>query len=167
MALNKVPEQLNNKSLESPTVTTPTITGGTFADGSLGATTLTGTLSCDDEILDQPQIQDYAETVNAIDGSDGGAIAINLTLGNVATLTVQDAETTLSFTNPSATGKACSFTLILTNGASQTLNFPASVDWANNGTAPTLTASGVDILGFMTIDAGTTWYGFVGGLNFA
>jgi hypothetical protein len=50
----------------------------------------------------------------------------------------------------------------LTNGGSQTVNWPASVDWVPGGTAPTLTASGVDELVFKTIDGGTIWVGTAG-----
>ena len=45
--------------------------------------------------------------------------------------------------------------LILTNGGSQTVNFPGTVDFG--GSAPSLTASGVDILLFTTVD-GTTYH---------
>lgn len=164
--INKTPEQLNNKTLEAPTIANGTITSSTFT-GSIGASSLTGTLSCDDQIVDQPKIQDYGETVNALGDLGGGTDDIDLTAGNVVTATVSTSEQTFTFSNPPASGTAGSFTLILTNGGSQTVNWPSSVDWANNGTAPTLTAAGVDILGFTTIDAGTTWYGFVGGLDFA
>lgn len=51
-----------------------------------------------------------------------------------------------------------SFVLRLTNGGAYTMTWPASVDWPS-GTAPTLTASGVDVLGFITDDSGTTWRG--------
>ena len=53
-----------------------------------------------------------------------------------------------------------------TNGGSQTVNWPASVDWAG-GSAPTLTAAGVDVLAFTTVDEGTTRYGFPAGLAMA
>ena len=89
-----------------------------------------------------------------------------MTLGNVVTATVDTSANTFTFSNPSASGTACSFTLILTNGGSQTVTWPAAVDWAS-GTAPTLTASGVDVLAFVTVDGGTTWYGFVAGLAMA
>jgi len=80
--------------------------------------------------------------------------------------TVDTSTTTFTFSNPSASGTACSFTLILTNGGSQTVNWPASVDWAG-AAAPALTAAGVDVLTFTTVDAGTTWYGFAAGLAMA
>ena len=86
-------------------------------------------------------------------------------MGNVVTGTVDTGETTFTFSNPSASGTACSFTLILTNGGSQTVNWPASVDWPG-GAAPSLTASGVDVISFYTTDGGTTWYG-VSALNFS
>lgn len=50
------------------------------------------------------------------------------------------------------------FVLRLTNGGAYTMTWPASVDWPS-GTAPTLTAAGVDMLAFITDDAGTTWRG--------
>ena len=46
------------------------------------------------------------------------------------------------------------------------MNWPGSVDWAG-ATAPTLTTSGVDVLVFTTVDGGTIWYGFAGGLAMA
>jgi hypothetical protein len=42
-------------------------------------------------------------------------------------------------------------------GIADTITWPGSVKWA--GGAPTLTASGTDILTFRTRDGGTTWYG--------
>lgn len=116
-----------------------------------------------DNPLLRPLIKDAAEGVNAL-GSGGGTRTVDYTLGPVVTATVSTSANTFAFTNPPASGRAGSFTLILTNGGSQTVNWPASVDWAG-GTAPTLTTSGVDILTFTTIDGGTTWYGFAAGLD--
>jgi len=112
----------------------------------------------------RPYLKDYAETVNAIGGTGGGTQDIDITAGNVATATVDTSTNTFTFSYPSATGRACSFTLILTNGGSQTVNWPSSVDWAG-GSAPSLTSSGVDVLTFTTVDAGTIWYGFAAGLD--
>ena len=122
------------------------------ADGS-------GVVNHADYQVVRPYFKDYAEVVNAIGGTGGGTQDIDVTAGNVVTATVDTSTNTFTFSNPSATGKCCSFTLILTNGGSQTVNWPSSVDW-EGGTAPTLTSSGVDILSFMTVDAGTRWYGF-------
>lgn len=109
-------------------------------------------------------VHEYSETVNAIGSVGGGSQDIDLLLGTVVTATVDTSTTTFAFVNPPASGRAGSFTLILTNGGSQTVNWPAEVDW-EGGVAPTLTASGVDILVFTTVDGGATWYGFVAGLD--
>ena len=130
------------------------------------ANPLTGTLSCADNIVARPKLIDYGESVNAIGSAGGGTQDIDLELGNVVSMTIDTSETTLTFSNAAASGTASSFTLILTNGGSQTVNWPASVDWAG-GTAPTLTTSGVDVLTFTTVDAGTIWYGFAAGLAMA
>jgi len=117
-----------------------------------------------DNLIETPELIDYAESVNAIGGTGGGTQSLDIALGNVQTATVDTSTNTFTFDNPSISGKSCSFTLILTNGASQTVVWPTSVDWAG-GTAPTLTASGIDILTFMTIDGGTIWYGFLAGAD--
>ena len=121
------------------------------------------TIAMQDNAITRPEFTDYAETVNAIGATGGGTQDIDLTAGNVVTATVDTSTNTFTFSNPSISGKACSFTLILTNGGSQTVNWPASVDWAA-ATAPTLTAAGVDVLTFLTVDGGTIWYGFAAGL---
>ena len=131
--------------------------------GTAGGT-MAGNITMADYLITRPVIKDYGETVNAIGSIGGGTQDIDITLGNVVSGTVDTSTTTFTFSNPSASGTNCSFTLYLTNGASQTVNWPASVDWAG-GTAPTLTASGVDILTFTTLDGGTIWYGFAAGLD--
>jgi hypothetical protein len=119
----------------------------------------------DNELI-RPKIKDYGEVVNIIGSVGGGTQDIDLTLGNVVTLTVDTSTTTFTFSNPPATGSAGALTIIMTNGGSQTLNWPAGVDWAG-GTEPSWTASGIDVASFLTVDGGTTWYGFLGGLAFA
>ncbi len=126
--------------------------------------TLGGDLTMADNQIITAKMKDYSETVNVIGGTGGGTQDIDLTLGNVITATVDTSTNTFTFSNPSASGSACSFTLILTNGGSQTVNWPGGVDWAG-GSAPTLTTAGVDILTFTTVDAGTIWYGFAAGLD--
>jgi len=82
---------------------------------------------------------------------------MDLAVGNVFYKTI-GGTTTFTITGVQAT-RAVFWMLELTNGGSQTVSFPAAVNWAG-GTAPTLTASGVDILGFYSRDGGTTVYGF-------
>ena len=135
----------------------------TLTSMTLAGATISGAVDGGAQVISNPVVKDYGETVNAIGATGGGTQDIDITLGNVVTATVDTSANTFTFSNPSVTGVSCSFTLILTNGGSQTVNWPATVDWAA-ATAPTLTAAGVDVLTFMTVDAGTIWYGFAGGL---
>ena len=105
-------------------------------------------------------LKDYGEVTNALGDLGGGTDAIDLTLGNSVSATVSTSAQTFTFTNPTASDELCGFTLVLTNGGSQTVNWPAAVDWAG-GTAPTLTTAGVDILVFITNDGGTIWHGMI------
>jgi hypothetical protein len=84
---------------------------------------------------------------------------INLSLGNYFTRTISGA-TTLTVSNVASSGDVAAFILVLTNGGSATVTYFSGVTFAG-GTAPALTASGVDILGFFTINGGTTWRGLV------
>ncbi len=103
-------------------------------------------------------LKDCGVVTNAIGSIGGGTQDIDLTAGNSVSGTVDTSTTTFTFSNPTAGDELCAFALTLTNGGSQTVNFPASVDWAG-GSAPTLTTAGVDILVFATIDGGTIWHG--------
>ncbi len=104
-------------------------------------------------------------TVNEIGNIGGGTQDIDIALGVAVTAEVSTSATTFTFSNPQATLIETAFTLLLTNGGSQTVNWPASVQWAG-GSAPTLTASGVDYLQFYTVDGGTVYYGLSLGLAF-
>jgi hypothetical protein len=98
-------------------------------------------------------------------GSLGATPTIDLDNGRTVSGTVNTTMTSnMVFSNPESTGTEDGFTLYLTNGGAFTTLWPTSVKWAS-ATAPSLTASGVDILVFTTIDGGTTWYGFVAGLD--
>lgn len=73
---------------------------------------------------------------------------------------------TFSVTNVPAS--VSSFTLILTaDGTPRSITWGGSVKWPG-ATPPTLTSTNnkVDILSFVSMDGGSTWYGFVGGQNF-
>jgi hypothetical protein len=150
---------LDTGGLEFSNGSLQTVAGLTTAGG-----TLTGELDFDDNLATKPMLKDYSELTNAIGATGGGTQDIDLTLGNVITATVDTSGNTFTFSNPIATDDCSSFTLVLTNGGSQTVTWPASVDWAG-GSAPDLTSSGVDILAFLTVDGGGTWYGFPAGLD--
>ena len=149
---------------ESALATTTTTAGNanTLAAAALpkAGGVVTGLVNMSDQIVQRPVLKDYAETKVAM-----AANAVDLSLGNVQTKTISGAQT-LTFSNPPASGSAGSFTLLLTNGGSATVTWPTSVDWPV-ATAPTLTATGLDILVFTTIDGGTTWYGIASGIGMA
>lgn len=133
------------------------------------ANTLTlggGNIAMGDNELQTPVLKDYGEKLVAHGSSGGGTEDFDISAGNVHSVTVDTSANTFTFSNPSATGTACSLTLIITNGGSQTVNWPASVKWPDD-TAPTLTSSGVDVISFLTTDGGTKYRGFPGGIGFA
>jgi hypothetical protein len=144
------------QTLTNKTLTAPTITGMTLAGAVTGA----------DQIVSAINLKDYGEVTNAIGSTGGGTQDIDLTLGNYVTATVDTSANTFTFSNPTASDEGCGFTLILTNGGSQTVTWPASVDWPA-ATAPTLTSAGVDKLVFETVDGGTTWTGNLAGAAYA
>ena len=149
-------DTLTNKTLTAPAVTNLT---GTFNSptGTIGAMTLGGAVTGGDQTVSAINLKDYGEVTSAL-GSAGGSRTIDLNDGNSFTATVSASTVTWTFSNPTASDEGCGFTLVLTNGGSQTVNWPGSVDWPA-ATAPTLTTSGVDILTFWTVDGGTIWHG--------
>ena len=151
-----------NASGTSATVTTAA-QGNITSVGTLTALTMGGELSCVDNLVTRPVLKDYAETVNVI-GTITGDTAVSFAAGNVQTVT-GNGNCLFTFTNPPASGKAGTVTLIITNGGANTTTWHSSVKWPGDN-APALTSSGVDVISLMTIDAGTTVYGFVGGINF-
>jgi hypothetical protein len=98
-------------------------------------------------------------------------VGINFANGQVQTLTGigtgATGTTAIYFMGAPATG-AGNVTLLVTNGGSMTGNtttWEGRIKWPG-GVKPTLSTTGIDVISFITPDAGTTIYGFVGGLNF-
>jgi hypothetical protein len=93
--------------------------------------------------------------------SSSNAATINLRDGNIFEHDLTE-NVTYTFSNPAASGRASCFILkTIQDSSARTITWPGSVDWAS-ATAPTLTSTnnGVDVFGFITIDGGTTYYGF-------
>lgn len=175
------------QSAASVAITGGSVTGITdlaVADGGTGASTaadartnlaalgtaggtMSGELNMADQLLTRPVLKDYGEET-VTNATAGSTPTVDLTAGNVHDLTLT-ANATITFSNPTASGDACSFTLILRQDGtgSRAVTWPASVDWPA-ATAPTLTAtaSAVDILTFVTLDGGTTWFGMLVGAAF-
>lgn len=81
--------------------------------------------------------------------------------GNFFTKTIT-AATTFTATNVPVAGHVASFVLELTNGGAFPITWMVGTKWPL-GAAPTLSTSGVDVLGFYTLNAGSTWRGFLMG----
>lgn len=92
------------------------------------------------------------------DGSGSGTRAFNLATGSYHKAQVSGI-TTFQFSSAPAS-EAFGWILELVNGGAYAVTWPASVKWPD-GTAPTLTTSGTDLLVFLTRDGGTTWHGVV------
>ena len=98
-----------------------------------------------------------AETVYA-KGNISGAVSFDLSQGQFITCTVTGAVTSVAFTNVPTTGFAVPIILKITNG--QTAGawaWGAAYKWPS-ATQPVMTVAGVDILGLLTHDGGTTYY---------
>ena len=89
---------------------------------------------------------------------------LDLSTGGTFSFTPSGA-TTVSLTNPPASGTAVGFTLEVNNTGGYALTWPSSVKWPS-GTAPTATAT-KELYTFVTTDGGTTYYGKLAGSNIA
>lgn len=98
--------------------------------------------------------------------SASGILSIDFNLGSVAEVTLTEDISSMSFTNPPVSGRSGLITLILKqdNIGFRSVTFPTSVKWSL-GSPPTITQDpGVtNIFTFMTVDAGTSWYGILVG----
>jgi len=89
---------------------------------------------------------------------------IDLSLGNFYRKTITGA-TTLSVSNISLVPDSVTTIMLeITNGGTN-VSYWANVRWAG-GTKPTLTTSGKDLLGFVTYDGGSNWFGSVMGKDY-
>ncbi len=138
----------------------------------LAGGTMSGETIYADQLATRPKMKDYSEAVNAL-GSKSAAFDIDLEDGNVQSLTITSGTFNIGLTNALASNSN-SLTLIGTNLGAGTPSFISgahggggnAVKWPG-GTAPTVTASGTDILTFTTFDGGTQWYGFAAGIAMA
>jgi hypothetical protein len=88
---------------------------------------------------------------------------IDCSLGNYFTKTISTA-TTFTVTNIGASGTVNSFILELTNGGTSVITWWSNVKWPG-AAAPLLTTAGKDLLSFISVDGGLTWFGLVVGTD--
>ena len=113
------------------------------------------------------EVYNWRETKNTA-SSSSGSITYDLSTGNVFSTTLTEAVTSMTFSNPPSSGIGGSFTLILTqDSTARAVTWPTSVRW-EGGIPPSIsTVSSVHIFQFITVDGGTSWYGFHAGINMA
>ena len=111
-------------------------------------------------------LKNYRETFTSPTIS-AGTLTLDLANGNIFNVSLNANITTITISNVPSSSFAGNFTLILTaDGTARTITWPAAIKWPS-GTAPTLTSTNakVDVFAFVTKDAGTTWFGVIGGQN--
>lgn len=103
--------------------------------------------------------------VSALGTLTTGTTTIDLATANSYSATITASNTiTIAFSNAPSAGNSQVVLLRLTNAGSGTIVWPANTKFAG-GTAPTLTASGVDVLGVYYDVTTTTYMVFVIGLD--
>ena len=145
---------------------TATPTAGTFqvqpticpTTGSNPGTVGTVTVVAKVDHLDVGQL---TENVNVL-GNCTGNQTIDLALGNVVTATLTGPGI-WTFSNVAPLGKSSTVFFRLTN-AGTNITWSPVPKWSG-GIPPTMTASGVDLLVFNTVDGGTTWDAVVSSLD--
>ena len=145
---------------------------GTVEASKVVTATAGGVVNHADYIVQKPKMKDYSEAVNGI-GTITSATNADLEDGNVQSVTMTANTFNFGITN-ALTSNSNSLTLLITNGGLATVSWVSgahdgggnAIKWAA-GAAPTLTASGTDILTFTTFDGGTQWYGFAAGIAMA
>jgi len=132
-----------------------------------GANVFTGSQDLQDNELIRAKIRDYSETVSSPTISSN-TLTLNLQTSNIFTVSLNASITTLTISNPPASGSGGSFTLIFTaDGTYRAIDWGAAIKWAG-GAVPTLTSTlgKIDVFSFFSSDGGTSWLGFAGGQNF-
>jgi len=146
-----------------------TLTTGNIVVTAGDVTVTAGDLQMTDGLVIRPEIKDYGVTHND-KGSVSGSVTVDLENGNSQYLTLTGNVTDLILDNPPASGTEGSVKLYIEQGGSgsYTVAWSASetVLWAG-ASAPTLSigVGDIDIILLITVDAGTTWFAFVGGLD--
>jgi len=126
------------------------------------AWTFSAQVNFGDNVLSRPVFTDFGVTHNSV-SSSSNVVTLDLTTGNSFATTLTENITTVTLSNPPASGTFGQLTWFITQdggGGAYTVTFPGSVSWPG-GTAPTISTANdaVDIVTLMTNDGGTTWRG--------
>jgi hypothetical protein len=126
---------------------------------------LGGNLGCLDNEVQRAELKDYAVSSSSPTISVG-AITFDCTLGNAFQVTLNANITSITLSNPPASGNYGEMTIKFVQdaiGSRTVAGWPASVKWPG-GVAPTITitaTTGTDLIHLETWDGGTTWFGTV------
>lgn len=144
--------------------------GGSYLKNTVNRTGITavytfasgGVLALADQEIRRALLVDYAVKHKVV-SSSSNVIELDLEDGNSFVTTLTENITTVTLSNPPATGIYGQLVWkIIQDGAGGafTVTFPASVLWPS-GTAPTITVTNdaIDEITLRTIDAGTEWRG--------
>lgn len=110
-------------------------------------------------------VQTFSE-VSASVSISGGTLTLDLGTADIFYVNLNADISNITVSNTQTIG-ASAFTLIFTaDGTPRIITWPINFLWPG-GFSPTLTSTTgkEDIFSFVTMDAGTTWYSFVGGQN--
>jgi hypothetical protein len=124
---------------------------------------LAGELDGLDQTISNVFLKDHHEiTVDGV--SSSGTLTLDVSLANIFEVALIEDVTTLTLSNPHATDLTCIMVKFTQAASPWALTYPASVKWAG-GTAHIMsTGDGkIDVVAFLTVDGGTTWYGFLTG----
>lgn len=97
-------------------------------------------------------------------GNVQGTVAINAASGNIAAFTAVG-DITVSLEAAAPAGYCRVITLVIANGGSCLITWPVTIKWSD-GSAPTLTEEGVDLITLFTVDGGNNWFGMLSGGGF-
>ncbi len=134
-----------------------------------GQVPATGAINFADFTVSRVTFKDYGFTTTS-PSSSSNTLVLDMENGNYFDVTLTEAVTTLTLSNPPVSGKAGTIIFIASQdaGAGHVITWPGSVIWERDtGESPsqTVTTLAVDIYMLLTVDAGATWYGFVLGLD--
>lgn len=130
--------------------------GTTFTNDTNLKTTADGALQTSGGTMTGNVDLTTATMATTAKGSVSGAVTLDLSAADHFSLTIGGAVTGLTLSNVPASPKVTALILEITNGGAFTITWPTSFKFPS-GTAPSLTASGVDIMALLTRDGGTTW----------
>src|SRR3989344_9214818 len=120
-------------------------------------------MNMEDGRIDRAAFKDYGEIATGSSSTvfTTSAYTVNIENGNTYSLILND-DCSFTFANPTGSGNACSFTLILKQdqvGGWQ-VAWPTSMRW-QSGVTPELTTypGDFDVLTFFTVNGGSNWIG--------